>query len=756
MMTRREFLAVGSCAVGSVLIGGESDPSLAMQMATLDLDAVSASRSVLNRFLGDRSAEFDLQQIPLDNGLEVYVLSCTGGRARVQGSSAVALCRGVYAYLREIGAVMVCWSGRRVSLPVRLPDRSERKVVSPYRFVQYYNVCTYGYTTAFWDWNRWERELDWMALHGINMPLAMEGQEAIWQRVWKSFGITQAELDRYFTGPAYLPWHRMGNIDYYEGPLPQGWIDQKCTLQKKIMDRMRELGMCPVVPAFAGSVPEAFKRIHPQARLFTELWSSEMPRQSKSLILHPGETDLYCEIGERFILEYRKEFGPAHYYLADTFNEMSVPVGPQPEQDLARFASTVYRSIQAGDPDGVWVMQGWLFRNDPNFWNNRAIAAFLSSVPNERMVILDYSNDFNASQKDADPTSHNEWKDHESFFGKQWINGMIHTFGGNNNVKGNLALITSQPAVVLASPKRKNLVGWGMDPEGTENNEVVYELMTDIGWSEQKIDLDDWIPAYCRARYGDCPSAIAEAWRLLRASAYSWHATWNTRHAWQSRPSLEPQSVGVDTTPEFHQAVERFVESGGSLQSNVLYRNDLIELVTQSIGGRVDEQLIKACRAHKAQLGELRDKCAKRALDMLLRVDALMNQRPDRRLETWISAAQNWAVGDDDKSYYDRDCRRLITYWGWPELNDYGSRVWSGLIRDYYVGRWRVFFEALQARRHPSLEIWEEGWLLSPYVASTPLLVSDLLAEARSMLAECQRWDSKDSMTSSVLLGPFS
>ena len=260
MMTRREFLAVGSCAVGSV------DPSLAMQMATLDLDAVSASRSVLNRFLGDRSAEFDLQQIPLDSGLEVYVLSCTGGRARIQGSSAVALCRGVYAYLREIGAVMVCWSGRRVSLPVRLPDRSERKVVSPYRFVQYYNVCTYGYTTAFWDWDRWERELDWMALHGINMPLAMEGQEAIWQRVWKSFGITQAELDRYFTGPAYLPWHRMGNIDYYEGPLPQGWIDQKCTLQKKIMDRMRELGMCPVVPAFAGSVPEAFKRIHPQAR----------------------------------------------------------------------------------------------------------------------------------------------------------------------------------------------------------------------------------------------------------------------------------------------------------------------------------------------------------------------------------------------------------------------------------------------------------------------------------------------------------
>jgi alpha-N-acetylglucosaminidase len=27
-----------------------------------------------------------------------------------------------------------------------------------------------------WDWERWEREIDWMALNGINLPLAFTGQ----------------------------------------------------------------------------------------------------------------------------------------------------------------------------------------------------------------------------------------------------------------------------------------------------------------------------------------------------------------------------------------------------------------------------------------------------------------------------------------------------------------------------------------------------------------------------------------------------
>lgn len=37
---------------------------------------------------------------------------------------------------------------------------------------------------VWWDWERWEKEIDWMALQGVNLPLAFTGQETIWQRVF--------------------------------------------------------------------------------------------------------------------------------------------------------------------------------------------------------------------------------------------------------------------------------------------------------------------------------------------------------------------------------------------------------------------------------------------------------------------------------------------------------------------------------------------------------------------------------------------
>ncbi|CAF93158.1 unnamed protein product, partial [Tetraodon nigroviridis] len=51
------------------------------------------------------------------------------------------------------------------------------------RFRYYQNVCTFSYSSVWWDWPRWEREIDWMALNGINLPLAFTGQEALWQEV---------------------------------------------------------------------------------------------------------------------------------------------------------------------------------------------------------------------------------------------------------------------------------------------------------------------------------------------------------------------------------------------------------------------------------------------------------------------------------------------------------------------------------------------------------------------------------------------
>ncbi|HWB54833.1 MAG TPA: alpha-N-acetylglucosaminidase TIM-barrel domain-containing protein, partial [Tepidisphaeraceae bacterium] len=221
-------------------------------------DSASAARGVLERVIGPRARDFTFEQIAsAPGGLDVFEVQAANGKVTVRGNTAVAMCRGAYDYLRQECHCMFTWEGEHMDLPAKFPDMALRRAVSPYPLRQYYNVCTFGYTTAYWDWPQWQHELDWMALHGINMPLAEVATEAIWRHVWLSMGITQKELDKYFTGPAFFPWHRMGNINGWDGPVPESFWDKQIALEKKIVDTMRELGMKPIAPAFGGFVPPA-------------------------------------------------------------------------------------------------------------------------------------------------------------------------------------------------------------------------------------------------------------------------------------------------------------------------------------------------------------------------------------------------------------------------------------------------------------------------------------------------------------------
>ena len=89
-----------------------------------------------------------------------------------------------------------------------------KKCFLSYRFRYYQNVCTVSYSSAFWDWARWEQEIDWMALQGINLPLAFTAQEAIWKMVYSEMGMTQQELDEHFSGAAFFAWSAFQYFDY--------------------------------------------------------------------------------------------------------------------------------------------------------------------------------------------------------------------------------------------------------------------------------------------------------------------------------------------------------------------------------------------------------------------------------------------------------------------------------------------------------------------------------------------------------------
>ncbi|XP_071545524.1 alpha-N-acetylglucosaminidase isoform X2 [Panulirus ornatus] len=473
-------------------------------------EQTQAVEGLLQRLLPQRSKEFSVRVDPAlgPEGKDTFTVASPGVNTSVDiaGTSGVAAAWGILHYLKYSCYAHVSWEADQLDLPVTLPH-AQFKVTSNDRFRYYQNVCTVSYSMVWWQWQRWQREIDWMALNGINAPLAFTGQEAIWQRLYTKMGLTQAELDEHFVGPAFQAWGRMGNIRGWGGPLSPSWHNQTLTLQHQILARMRQFGMTPVLPAFAGHVPAGLTRLYPEANVTRlEAWGHFTDPYTRTYLLDANDP-LFQTIGSTFIQEMISEFGTNHMYNCDTFNEMT-PTSSDPEY-LKSIGASIYEAMKKVDPDAIWVMQGWLFFNDAAFWHKQQAQALLTSVPIGRMLVLDLASE-------VEP----QYGRLESYFGQPFIFCMLHNYGGVSGLFGNVQVLMKNMKTARQFPN-VTLVGTGITPEGINQNYVMYDFMSELAWRTQPVNVSQWAVDYARRRYGSADPRLGHAWQLLMQSVYN-------------------------------------------------------------------------------------------------------------------------------------------------------------------------------------------------------------------------------------------
>ena len=189
---------------------------------------------------------------------EVFVITSQGGKPCIQGSTLSALTTGINWYLNHYAHVNLTWNRLTTDLSgATLPVPSAEERHTTRAAMRYYlNYCTFSYSMSVWTWERWQQEIDWMALHGINMPLQIVGLDALWYNLLtEDLGYTAAEAGKFIAGPCFQAWWGMNNLEGWGGPNPQWWYERQSTLARKMLARMRELGMQPVLPGYAGMVP---------------------------------------------------------------------------------------------------------------------------------------------------------------------------------------------------------------------------------------------------------------------------------------------------------------------------------------------------------------------------------------------------------------------------------------------------------------------------------------------------------------------
>ena len=685
--------------------------------------------ALLDRIGGEGTSERIETQVKTslsEDGTDVFEISSKDGKPFIQGSSLSALTTGIGWYLNHYVHVNLSWNNLTTDLSgveFPVPESTERRECSAdYRY--YLNYCTYSYSMAFWTKERWEQEIDWMALHGINLPLAAVGMDVVWKNVLTEAGYTREDIDKFVAGPGFQAWWLMSNLEGWGGPNPDWWYERQEQLCKFILGRMRELGMEPVLPGYGNILPSNAAEKMGVNALDQGNWCSGFRRPA---FLMPTDKR-YAEIAQLYYKNLEKVMGKAKYYSMDPFHEGGRTKGV----NLKEAYYTMYAEMQKHSPESKWVIQSW---GD----NPRKEA--LDTIPKGGFVVLDlYADGLSRWEKNG-------------FDGHDFLWCMLHNFGGKTGMHGRFEPLLSNYYNALEKYP-EGAKGVGATPEGLETSPILYDLLFELPWMKRE-EGKDWIKRYAEARYGEKSEAMEKGWDILAKSVLNCPTpSQDIEAVICARPSLDVKRVsGWGTCKIYHdinkvrEAATEMLKDKERFKDCPNYQHDIADVVRQTLTDST-YYLIKDIAASY----EKKDMAAFKAqyttfLGILGDLNRLLSQVGLFKLEKWTNSARNICdevpgTTEADRDWMEWNARTLVTVWG-PEqcaeqgrLHDYSSRQWGGMLNDFYLARWEMFFKALEEGKtitSPEWFKWEENWTRSKTITK--------VAEENAVDVACELYD---------------
>ena len=684
---------------------------------------------LIKRVGGDAAA--DKFKFVLDPSLnyaqEVFVIDGEGGKILIKGSTISAITTGIGWYLNNYAHINIAWnslnektvSGDAYADLSKIPVPTEpetRTCDAQYRY--YLNTCTFGYSMTSWTWKRWQQEIDWMALHGINMPLQLVGMEEVWRKFLtmeengqRKYGYTDEAAKAFVAGPAFIAWWAMNNLEGWGGTAAgtksggtwegaggvqdDKWYERQKALAQQICARQRELGMQPVLPGWSGMVPTNFaSKSHYATRGNGGNWAGDFVRP---LLLAVSNSN-YAEIAADYYACLKEVMGESKYYSMDPFHEGG---GTGTTEDY----QALYEAMEQAKPGSQWVIQQWQ-------WNNSQKLS-LNAVPAGRLIVLDLFSDGSPAFN-----SYNGYAPQDAVF------CAIPNFGGRSGLMGRLTNVTDN--YFKFKQQYSSIKGIGTAPEAIEQTPVAYDLIYQLPWMGTKPDVAAWVDNYAVARYGVDNEEIKEAWSLLRQGPLNYGADGiqgPVEDVWAARPNLNanPASAWGKTLTNamgtynaarqqmLIDATYKLLAHSGDITPATIYESNYLYDIVEFGGAVIADYayyLLKGINDAKTSEGTSGATYIARKnafLQLILDMDAFRGTNLNFRLGKWTqearaAAAEAVALGATSANadwYEYNNARTILSTWSSPNTNltDYSYRSWQGLMKDLYYPRWKHYFD---------------------------------------------------------------
>lgn len=663
-------------------------------------DTIAEVRGIVERTVGAEYVDWFVFEIRQDGKNDYYTLEDTDdGKIRICANNGVSLAAGVNHYYKYYCNVHISQETRQTKMPESVvPINTVVRKESQVKYRYAYNYCTFSYTMAFWGESRWQQELDWLALSGVNLMLDITGYEYVWLKYLTGIGYSFLDAKDIICGSVYYAWQYMGNIEGKEAPLHNQWFADRVELARKNHRRMLALGMSPLLETYTGIIPNEILEhginINPDEVIPQAPWA-DMYRPA--MLRTDGET--YNRYAEVFYRAQREAFGDiSDYYGGDIFHEGGTR---PPDLSDAAISEQIMRQLIKADPDAIWVIQGW--QSNPTYGTIKGLKEYGGHA-----LVL-------ALSANSDPV----WSTTNEYYGTPWIYSTIEHLGGHKDMHGCLNTFAKLPSFIK---ERKNAVGIGFVTEGTEVDPVLYELMTEVCWEENDVNLSAWIRSYITRRYGVYSKSAQNAWSYFLNTVYKdldyWHVDTDNSTAFSTMWTPVETSFALE---EFEKGMVYLLEDYAVLSDSECYLYDVSDVLRQYLTGYQTVLYNDFMDAYNNRdLAAFRERSARflRSIDLL---DQIQQTRVNCTLGEWLGLAADAAENYDDFSrrIFEKSAKALITVWhAMGSLIDYASRAYSGLIADYYKPRWEKRIQAWDDRLNgkntpmPSTSEFDEtGWL---------------------------------------------
>lgn len=623
---------------------------------------------MLRRIAPGQEKHFQFVLDPGKGSKSFFEITRNKERIRIRGNSYVSIASGLNWYLTNCCHVSYSDCDSVLSLPKPLPYPESRIYKETFMQVGYTECRNLEY--FFWKWENWEKEIDRLALLGVNVVYTPIGEAPVWNEFLNRYRLPQKETDRFLYGTENVPGF---------------WYKRQEKIYKKIMRRMQSLGMIPVFRVFNGNIP---KELAAQNTLWTTCEATNPVGVFSNEVLLATDDPQFHSVANKWYAAWNGTYGSSPFYYGDY----------EPAQQLKYVQQTLNRK----EEKATIILPCGGNGIESDFKERNLEREVLSGDPKKILLIY------------RDGIDEADWRMLPSIKNSFWI----WTWGDkrkNGKTPVSLATASEQPVQTANNPETASLIsGTGMLLNRNASPALIHDFVHSLRWQPEVISMTDRVKQLVENRYGRKNQAMNDAWTELMKLSLDYDLT-------HSIAAQRPDRTGIqmhehpDSLKQTSRALARILSIMLGERENLpnadACKKDLLQtamlLCEQELKIRFTRIHAEAPESNKEDMRKAQDEF----LELILLNDSLRMPLTDLCWSNWTEKI----VAENKKDTTD------IALWSKTLLRHEENRTGcvpalSGILSDYCYPRWELYFNWQMRQRSgmhvafPQYDSMEEAW----------------------------------------------